>query len=107
MIAAAYKAVQDDNEEALRRIVATCADAPVREHVLKKYKKGYFFLQIVGNGSIFLECNQVWELWDKTPNYIENAFFFASSLKLSTREHGAEYISTVPIAFFNLLHGLT
>ena len=65
MIAAAYKAVQDDNEEALRRIVATCADAPVREHV-KKYKKGYFFLQIVGNGSIFLECNQVWERWDNS-----------------------------------------
>ena len=42
-----------------------------------------------------------------TPNYIETVLFVISSLKLSTREHGAEYISTVPIAFFNLLHGLT
>jgi len=35
MIAAAYKAVVDDNEEALRRIVATCADAPVSEPAAK------------------------------------------------------------------------
>jgi len=39
MIAAAYKAVVDDNEEALRRIVATCADAPVREVAVHRKRR--------------------------------------------------------------------